>query len=78
MTVRGQNDSVFYTDATGKERNAELVVTSSTSDYASGATPITASSGNVAAAVATAIVVSAPSLGAGNTNATMVAHGYRK
>lgn len=29
-----------------------------------------------ASAVATAIVVSCPSLGAGNTNATVVAHGY--
>ncbi len=34
--------------------------------------PIPASAAN------TAIVVSCPSLGAGNTNATMVAHGYRR
>lgn len=31
-----------------------------------------------ASAVNTSIVVSCPSLGAGNTNATMVAHGYRR
>ena len=151
MTIVSSNDSVFYIDATGRSRNADVVVTSATSDYASGAVPLTASSGNVAAAVATAtlagaagvttyftgfevtgagataplvvnvtvvgtisgtltytytaatgatvpnqplivtffppipasaantaIVVSCPSLGAGNTNNTVVAHGYRK
>lgn len=54
----------------------------STSPYPTGATPITAASGNVAAGIAasttnTAIVVSLPSLGIGNTNASVVAHGYR-
>lgn len=151
MTIVASNDAVYYIDATGRSRNAEVVVATMTGDYASGAIPITASSGNVAAAVATAtlagavglttyitgfevtgagataplvvnvtvtgtvsgtltytytaatgatvpnqplivqfappipasatntaIVVSCPSLGAGNTNNTVVAHGYRK
>lgn len=151
MTIVAANDSVFYTDASGRPRQADVVVTASSGDYPAGAAALTGSSGNVAAAVATAtlagaagvttyitgfeftssgataasvvtititgtvtgtmhytlavvagatltnqpmvvqfspaipasaantsIVVSAPSLGAGNTNATMVAHGYRK
>lgn len=151
MAILAQNDSVLYTDASGRPREADVVVTASSGDYVAGSTPITASSGNVAASAATAtlagaaglttyitgfeftssgataasvvtititgtisgtlhytyavaagatlsnqplvvqfspaipasavntsIVVSAPSLGAGNTNATMVAHGYRK
>lgn len=151
MTIVASNDSVFYIDGPGKSRNADVVVTVASGDYVAGAAPITASSGNVAAAVATAtlagaagqttyisgfevtgagatagavvnvtvtgtisgtltytytaatgatvpnqplivqfappipasavntaIVVSCPSLGAGNTNNTVVAHGYRK
>ena len=145
------DDSAFYTDASGRSREADVVVTTSGGEYVAGSTPLNASSGNVAAAVATAtlagaagvttyltgfevtgagatagiavtvtvtgtlggtmsytytaatgatvanqplivefspaipasavntsIVVSCPSLGAGNTNNTVVAHGYRK
>lgn len=63
-TVSGTLSYTYVTVAGATLANQPLVVQFSP--------PIPASAAN------TSIVVSCPSLGAGNTNATMVAHGYRR
>lgn len=61
MAIVGAGDTVTYSRG-GAQTLAEVVVTTIAGDYAVGATPLSASSGNVAAATATATLAAAASL----------------